>query len=72
MDTHALALCFDFKHNELGSHLIDFEGKTVKDCTGNLVLCEGSWNDPGDREHCLPAVQKLCGNHRQVGNCVPA
>ena len=46
MDSQTLALYFDFKHNELGSELIDLEGNLVKDCTGNPILCEGTWNDP--------------------------
>ena len=50
MDAQTLALYFDFKHNELGSELIDLEGNLVKDCTGNPILCEWTWNDPGNRE----------------------
>ena len=56
VDVQNLVFHFDFKHKELGSHLIDFEVKKVKDCTGNPVLYEGSCSDTGNREKYLSAV----------------
>ena len=72
MHAQTLALCLDFKHNNLVSELIGLEGNTVKECIGNPVLWEGSWNDPGNREQSLSAVSKLHSNHAQVCDHVPA
>ena len=64
--TQTLDLCFDFKHNQLGSEPIGLEESTVKKNNMSPVLYEGSWNDPGSREQCLSVVSKFHDDHGQV------
>jgi hypothetical protein len=46
MSSASIALYIKWKHGEKQSPLLDYEGNSMKDVDGNVVLCDGGWNDP--------------------------
>ena len=65
MDPDTTALCFAYKHDDRGSHLLKEDGVPVLDCEGKNVLCDGKWKNPGSKEQCFSATSKVRANHGQ-------
>ena len=49
MDPATIALHFDCKHNDRGSHLLKEDRTPVLDCEGKNVLRGVKWKDPGKK-----------------------
>lgn len=50
--------------NTAGSELVDAYMRPVRNIEGNVVLCEGGWNDPKNSEQLQSAISAL---HQQFG-----
>ena len=67
MDPLAVALFVKYKRNKAGMELTDGNGNIVKDNFGNIVVCDGKWNDPKNVDQLLSAVGAIHAARGQRG-----
>jgi len=59
MRVETIVLYLRFKFQQETQVLKDLSGNVVKDVDGDVIMCTGTWNDPGNAEHFRAAINSL-------------
>ena len=59
MSVETIVLYLRYKFHRETYVLKDLSGNNVKDVDGNVIMCTGTWNDPGNAEHFRAAINAL-------------
>jgi len=69
MNPVSITQFISFKRSTKGSDLTDLtSSQNVMDVDGNVVKCQGGWNDPRNVDQCLAAVSALHSARGQRGS----